>query len=52
MDKLEVPIEVAVNLLLENQKEVEELLSTLPVEEKNALQLFPIWKFYKPINLG
>ena len=52
IDKLEISIKVAVNLLLENQKEVDELLSILPFEEKNALQSFPIWKFYKQINMG
>ncbi|MBQ6155616.1 MAG: hypothetical protein IJK22_03345 [Bacteroidales bacterium] len=47
MDKLEVPIKVAVNLLLGNTKEVDELFATLPDEEKKAMRAFPIWKFYK-----
>jgi len=47
IDEIEVPIKVAVNLLLGNQKEVEELFATLPDEDKNAMQAFPIWKFYK-----
>lgn len=47
IDKIEVPLIVAVNLLLGNQKEVEELFATLPDEDKNAMQAFPIWKFYK-----
>lgn len=46
-DKIEIPIKVAVNLLLGNQKEVEELFATLPDEDKDAMQAFPIWKFYK-----
>ena len=48
-DKLEVTIKVAVNLLLDNQKEVEELFAALPDEDKDAMQAFPIWKFYKQI---
>ena len=47
MDKIEVPIKVAVNLLLGNQKEVEELFATLSDDDKNTMQAFPIWKFYK-----
>jgi len=47
MDKIEVPIKVAVNLLLGNQKEVDELFATLSDEDKNTMQAFPIWKFYK-----
>lgn len=46
-DKIEVPIKVAVNLLLGNQKEVDELFATLSEEDKNAMQAFPIWKFHK-----
>lgn len=46
-DKIEVPIKIAVNLLLGNQKEVDELFATLSEEDKNAMQAFPIWKFYK-----
>ena len=46
-DNLEVPIKVAVKLLLDNQKEVDELFAALPDEDKDAMQAFPIWKFYK-----
>jgi hypothetical protein len=47
IDEIEVPIKVAVNLLLGNQKEVDELFATLSDEDKNTMQAFPIWKFYK-----
>lgn len=46
-DKIEMPIKVATNLLLGNQKEVDEQFATLSEEDKNAMQAFPIWKFYK-----
>lgn len=46
-DKIEMPIKVAANLLLGNQKEVDEQFATLSEEDKNAMQAFPIWKFYK-----
>ena len=46
-DELEEPIKVAVNLLLENKKEVDELLATMPDEDKNTMKAYPIWKFYK-----
>ena len=45
-DKIEVPIKVAVNLLLGNHKEVDELFATLSDEDRNAMLAFPIWKFY------
>ena len=47
IDKLEATIKVAVNLLLGNMKEVDELFVALPDEDKNVVQAFPIWKFYK-----
>lgn len=46
-DKIEAPIKVAANLLLGNQKEVDEQFATLSDEDKTAMQAFPIWKFYK-----
>lgn len=49
-DKLEVPIKLAVNLLLGNQKEVDELFAIMPDEDKSAMQTYPIWKFYKKLK--
>lgn len=46
-DKIDMPIKVAANLLLGNQKEVEDLFATLSDEDKNAMREFPIWKFHK-----
>lgn len=50
IDKLEVPIKLAVNLLLGNQKEVDELFAIMPDEDKSAMQTYPIWKFYKKLK--
>lgn len=47
IDGIEMPLKVAVNLLLGNKKEVEKQFATLSEEEKNAMRAFPIWKFYK-----
>lgn len=46
-NELSGTFKVAIYLLQDKQLEAEEVLESLPEEEKETLKRFPIWKFYK-----